>query len=211
MSGPLAPAAFLALAATCAPGADPARLSDYSLVESARDPLAINVNGAGGGAQHAATMEAAVALATRLVAAGRSVDLGLMQLNSAHLGEPGMPRTVAEAMEPCRNVAAGAAVLAAADHQAACIYNTGKPGCTNGYPEKVAASAAQRLRGRISASTPAPAATPMPARAPQADPDAPPSWAVFAERRPRPTEPQGDREAAPAVTVTASQTENIPR
>lgn len=207
---------FLQLAASCAPGADPARLADYAQVESARDPLAINVNGAGGGAQHAATMAAAVALATRLIAAGRSVDLGLMQLNSAHLGESGMPRTAAEAMEPCRNVAAGAAVLAAADRQAACLYNTGRTGCANGYPEKIAAATTQRLRRdtaapATAASAPMPPAARWPAASSRNDPDSPPGWAVFAVRRPHRTEPNGDREAAPALTVTASHTEDIVR
>jgi type IV secretion system protein VirB1 len=137
--------AFLALALACAPGSDPNRLADYAQVESSRNALALNLNGPGGGEQHATTMEEAVAIASRLIAAGRSVDLGIMQLNSAHLGEPGMPATVAEAMEPCRNIAAGAAVLAAADRQSACIYNTGKPGCTNGYPARIAAATARRI------------------------------------------------------------------
>ena len=122
-----------------------ARLSDYATVESHGNTLAINLNGRGGGEQHASTMDEAIAIATRLIAAGRSVDLGILQLNSQHIGEPGMPQTVAEALEPCANIQAGAAVLAAADRQASCIYNTGKPGCFNGYPEKIIAASLSRM------------------------------------------------------------------
>jgi type IV secretion system protein VirB1 len=158
-------AALMALASACAPDMDAPRLADYAMVESGGNPRAINLNGAGGGEQHASSLDDAIAIATRLIGAGRSVDLGLMQLNSAHLGAPGMPRTVAEALEPCRNVAAGAAVLASADRQAACIYNTGRPGCSNGYPDRIAAAAARRRNTiAVSAAFPPvkPAAQPTP-------------------------------------------------
>ena len=38
------------------------------------------------------------------------------------------------------NICVGAAILAEAERQVACIYNTGKPGCANGYPERIAAA-----------------------------------------------------------------------
>ena len=172
MSG-LTVAAFSALAlTTCHLPLTAARVdrdSDYAMTESGGDPLALNLNGPGGGGIHLKTVEDAVALASRLIAAGRSVDLGLMQVNSAHLGESGMPATVAELLEPCANIRAGDAILAAADRQAACIYNTGKPGCANGYPEKILSAAAQRT------FSPAPSAA---AAAPPQD--KPRTWDVWA-------------------------------
>jgi type IV secretion system protein VirB1 len=165
-----------------------ARLSDYADVESGGNTLAINVNCARGtvcrdaGERHAATLEEAVAIASRLVAAGRSVDLGLLQINSAHLGEPGMPATVAEAMEPCTNIRAGVAILAAADRQSACIYNTGRPGCTNGYPEKIQAAAAWRLPLVTTGAQSAAASSAQPAPKPQSE-----DIDLFAEARARPS------------------------
>jgi hypothetical protein len=135
-------AVFLQLAAACAPGMPANQPADFAQVESGRDPLSINVNGPGGGELHFRTMDEAVARATRLISAGRSAGLGIMQLNSAHLDESRMLQTIAEAMEPCRNIQAGAAVLATADRQAACIYNRGRPGFLNSYPEKIQAASA---------------------------------------------------------------------
>jgi type IV secretion system protein VirB1 len=54
----------------------------------------------------------ALAYARRRVAAGGSIDLGITQLNSAHLGP--MHLTVDEAFEPCTNIAMGMNVLQAA-------------------------------------------------------------------------------------------------
>jgi hypothetical protein len=56
-----------------------------------------------------ATADEAIGYARRRVADGASVDLGLSQLNSAHLREFGI--SVDEAFDPCRNVALGMYVL----------------------------------------------------------------------------------------------------
>jgi type IV secretion system protein VirB1 len=205
VTGEIALAAFLQLASACAPGMDANRLADFAQVESGRNTLAINLNGPGGGEQHAATMDEAVTLASRLIAAGRSVDLGILQLNSQHLGEPGMPRTVAEAMEPCRNIKAGASVLAEADRAAACIYNTGRPGCSNGYPERIQAATARRVGGGpvIAAA----ASTPVPAAPPSDEDPLLPGWEVYVRPTPRAPKAAGAREATSVVTLTASKTE----
>lgn len=217
-------AAAAQLAAACAPGVAFETLAAVMRAESGFDTLAVNVNGSDGGRRHPATREAAAALATALIAAGRSVDLGLMQVNSGNLHALGL--SVADAFEPCANLRAGARLLRAgyvaavhdvADPQRALRiafsrYNTGDParGFANGYVARVQAAAeavvpAIRLRGE--AAGPARAADPPAA---EDDPDAPPAWDVWARatyvRRPArsaaaspaPAE-EGAAEAAPAL------------
>lgn len=97
----------------------------------------------------------AAMLARRYIQAGYSVDLGLAQINSRNLTRLGM--TVEDAFNPCRNLAAGAAILrqnfvAASNDQppqarlrvALSMYNTGSRsrGFSNGYVDKVLANAA---------------------------------------------------------------------
>jgi len=184
---PLDVATFLAIAAACAPQVAPETLLAMARVESGLEPLAIGVNGPAPRGLRPARLEAAVANASALIAAGRSVDLGLAQINSRNLARLGLtPRT---AFEPCRNLAAGARVLEAGyrratpapgQEQAALrtalsYYNTGHPsrGLRNGYVAKVAAAA----RGGMSAST---ERRPEAAIAPE--PPAP-AWDVFARAR----------------------------
>ena len=195
-------AVFVGLAAACAPSVAPETLAAVARAESGLRPFAIGVNGPGGGPLYPPTREAAVALATDLIErGGRSVDLGLMQVNSANLRPLGL--TVADAFEPCRNVAAGARVLregyaaarrSEADtqralHVALSRYNTGDPerGFANGYVTRVQGSAevvvpAIRLRGEAAASARLVAPIPAPAlMTPDDDPDAPPEWDVWAQ------------------------------
>lgn len=189
--------AFAALAAQCAPALAPEKLAAVAHVESGLRALALNVNGAGGGPRRASTMEEAVALAELSIAAGQSVDLGLMQVNSRHL--PRFRLTVAQAMEPCRNVALGAWLLTDAERAAAaCVYNTGRADCrrpsgTNGYPEKIRAAAARLAK----TERPGPA---PPQQRPEPRPEA--SWDVWAEPAPAPAPPpeppDGEDDAAPS-------------
>jgi type IV secretion system protein VirB1 len=131
----------------CAPAIHPVTLEAVIRVESGGNPLALNVNGLRVQPPPARNAREAEATAERFIAAGYSVDLGLMQVNSRNL--PALGLTVAEALEPCANVRAGAAILAAdyaiATHQlgegqgalrsALSRYNTGDPvrGFVNGY------------------------------------------------------------------------------
>ncbi len=169
-------AAFLGLAATCAPGVAPETLAAVARAESGFDTLAINVNGPGGGRVRPASAGEAVARARALMAAGRSVDLGLMQVNSRNLDWLGL--SIEDAFDPCRSVAAGARVLTAFSG-----YNTGSPrrGFANGYVARVLAADA--------ANDGAPA---RPAPAPPAGVPAPPppeSWDVWAVPAPKPQAP----------------------
>ncbi|PZR09430.1 MAG: conjugal transfer protein [Azospirillum brasilense] len=187
------------LAARCAPSVAFETLAAVMRTESGFRPFALGVNGPGGGAIFPETREAAVALATDLIVRqGRSVDLGLMQVNSGNLRALGL--TVAEVLNPCTNLAAGARILregyaaasrGEADPQRALRvafsrYNTGHPerGFDNGYVQRVQGAAevvvpAIRLRGETAVAPPRPAATPVP-ELPDDDPDAPPEWDVWA-------------------------------
>jgi type IV secretion system protein VirB1 len=126
-----------------------------------------------------------VAEATAWIGRGDSVDLGLMQVNSANLVSLGM--TVGEAFDACASLAAGAAILRAAygggqspaEQQVALLialsrYNTGSPfkGILNGYARKVIRNARSQPGSEAKVTAQA-----LP---PAADPNVPPSWDVWA-------------------------------
>ena len=149
--------AVAALAAQCAPTVAPSTLLSIARVESGFDPLAIGVNRPVPGRLHPGTPTAAAALATRLIASGADIDLGIAQINSKNLGRLGL--TIAEAFDPCANLAASAQVIAAAylraasgaaDPQAALrtalsYYNTGDPGSITTVHADSAALAFEQL------------------------------------------------------------------
>jgi type IV secretion system protein VirB1 len=182
-------AAFLGLAAACAPGVAPETLAAIARTESGFDTLAIGVNGVGGGRVRSTSTVEAVARGKSLIAAGRSVDLGLMQINSRNLSWLGM--TVEDAFDPCRSVAAGARVLTAFSG-----YNTGSPsrGFANGYVARVLAADTANKPGRGHL-----APAPLPGSVPAA---CVPSWDVWghcpaAEQAPRNPDPADADEQAP--------------
>lgn len=153
------------------------------MTESGLDPLALHDNTTDrkedAGSRRQATSDAA-----RWVERGDSVDIGLMQINSANL--PALGLSVTTALDPCASMAAGAAILRAAyggggtpaDRQAALLialsrYNTGSPlkGILNGYDRRVLANAGTQSL---------PALSPLaPAESPS-NPAAPPSWNISA-------------------------------
>ncbi len=119
------------LAATCAPQVAPATLAAIAKTESGLDPFAIGDNTAHR-SYHLVAKPEAVALAARLATEGHDLDLGLMQINQRNFGWLGLAAD--NAFEPCRSLAAGAAVLTAFSR-----YNTGSPraGFENGYVARV--------------------------------------------------------------------------
>ena len=154
--------AILALVHQCAPGIAPEALLSIVSVESTFDPLAINVNHVG--RLHAGTADAAVAIATRWITAGYSVDLGLAQVNSNNLGWTGL--SIADAFAPCANLAAAEKILtlsyARASREAQgldaisrtfSLYNSGntRTGFRNNYVARVWRAAGQVVR-QIAAS-----------------------------------------------------------
>jgi type IV secretion system protein VirB1 len=207
------------LAARCAPSVAFETLAAVMRAESGIKPFALGVNGPEGGPLFPKTHEAAVTLATDLIQRqGRSVDLGLMQVNSGNLRVLGL--TVAEVLDPCTNLAAGARILregyaaarrSEADPQRALRvafsrYNTGhfERGFANGYVQRVQHAAevvvpAIRLDGEMVRAPQRRAADPA-LEMSDDDPDAPPEWDVWARAthasRPR-------RMAAPRETPVA--------
>ena len=140
---------FAGLAARCAPGVSAWVLYGVARTESNFDPWVLHDNSIHASASPA-SLAAAVAQATAWIVEGHSVDLGLMQINSANL--PALGMTIDQALDPCASLAGGAAVLRAAygadpvnDGQQAAllmalsIYNTGSPlkGIMNGYARRV--------------------------------------------------------------------------
>jgi len=139
---------FEEVAAQCAPGIHPQTLAAVVGHESNFDPLAIGVKGV---SVKVRTLEEAVSSASRLIAEGKSVDMGLGQINAANLRRLGL--SVREVFDPCINLAAAARILTEnyqearkqlGDEQSALNaalsqYNTGNrvSGLKNGYVAKV--------------------------------------------------------------------------
>lgn len=179
-----------ALVDRCAPQVAVETLVSIATVESGLDPLAIGVNGAPVVRVSAATASEAAIKAQALIDQGRSIDLGIAQINSRNLARLGL--AVADAFDPCRNLAAAQAILvedfgrsagSRTDVQAALRaslsrYNTGDParGLTNGYVTRVVQAAAKvvpALQVNTTTSTPLSEAEAAPT-------PSPPAWDVFA-------------------------------
>jgi type IV secretion system protein VirB1 len=212
------------LAARCAPQVAVETIASVMQMESGFQLFAIGVNGPGGGPIMPATQEAAVAIASDLIVRQRrSVDLGLMQINSRNL--PALGLTIADAFDPCRNIAAGAVLLQEGytaarrtedDPQRALSvalsrYNTGNAerGFANGYVTRVRDAAevvvpAIRLRADIGSAPGEPPRQSLASAPAIEDPDAPPAWDVWARAayigRPRPT-PTATPESGPAASL----------
>lgn len=166
----LTTAAVLSLVMQCSPGLDPKLLTGFAQQESGYDPLALHINQMPPGWLQPRANSAADAaqIAARFISDGRSVDLGMMQINSKNLGLLGLG--LAEAFDPCRSIAAAGKLIALMSR-----YNTGSPtaGVQNGY--------ASSVTGRIHALK---VAAEAPDRIPQASPPhpAPPEEVVLDDR-----------------------------
>lgn len=139
----------------CAPNVAPSTMMAVIRVESGGNPLALNVNGKQRLARQPASRQEAVAWASWLVGKGYSVDIGLAQVNSAHLAR--FNASVDQLLDPCTNLSAGARILSenyadaarryglgqVALRAAISAYNTGnhRDGFRNGYVGKVVAAA----------------------------------------------------------------------
>jgi type IV secretion system protein VirB1 len=93
----------------CAPTVAPATIEAIVRVESRGDPLALYINGDGIGAIHVTSIDAAVAIARQAVAAGYTVDIGLMGLNTRTLQQ--FHVSIEDAFDRCTNLRIGGAVL----------------------------------------------------------------------------------------------------
>lgn len=189
-------ATFVQLAAACGPAVHVETLASVARAESGFNPLVIHDNTTGRTYQPASAGDA-TRLAAGLIAQRHSVDLGLMQVNSANLA--GLGLSIADSFDPCQNIRAGARVLVAAykapgggaDVQPALLqafsrYNTGRPdrGFTNGYIRRVQFAASQivpaiRLAGSARLGE---TGGDDPPASPTAPPP-PPAWDVYARAR----------------------------
>lgn len=148
-AAPLAEADFSNLARDCAPSISPAILRAVAKTESGLDPIALHDDTTGEKDNPTSEMQAQ-AEASRWMRHGDSVDIGLMQINSANF--PALGLSAQTALDPCASLAAGATVLRAAygggntpaEQQVALLlalsrYNTGSPfrGIMNGYARSV--------------------------------------------------------------------------
>jgi len=153
------PADLPALVEQCAPGVGANTMHALIATESKGNPWALNDNDAAPNRQPVSRQEAAVS-AKALIAAGHRVDIGLTQVDSENLGA--LHLSVDQILEPCTNIAAGAAILAA-DYRTAVrtygegqqallaafsAYNTGKltAGFANGYVNRILAHRGERVQ-----------------------------------------------------------------
>ncbi|PLZ01774.1 lytic transglycosylase [Burkholderia sp. WAC0059] len=108
-------AAFLLLAQQCAPAVAPATMAAVVRVESDFNPYAIGVVH-GHLDRQPVSLDEARATVRALDAAGWNYSVGLAQVNRANWLRAGL--TPATAFDPCRNLAAGAAILQGCFEQA---------------------------------------------------------------------------------------------
>jgi len=217
-------AAILALAADPRCGAAPAgsefqsRLAAIALHESGGDAFIIGLNadrvrGLPAAAIRSSTAQEAAARAAALLAQGRSIDLGLMQLNSAQLAGHGL--TVETAFDACRSMAAGA------DHYAADVqavwslahrrYNTGSTERGAAYAAGVEA-VLNRVRVQQTGLPASPAQSSLVPQQPPAPPPCAPAWDAWAlaqcsaRQVKRPAPPADGIPAVPVLTATLGET-----
>jgi type IV secretion system protein VirB1 len=107
----------------CALNVAPATMDAVIRVEHG-SPTAINVNKLAGPQPKASTVQEAVAITKRYMAAGYTVDMGWSQLNSANLVRLGY--TVEDAFDQCKNIAAGGMILSGFYGKAVQQYGEGQ-------------------------------------------------------------------------------------
>jgi type IV secretion system protein VirB1 len=118
---------MIELILACAPGVAPTTIQEIIRVESNRNPIAVNINTKGGipyPFKKPKTKQQAIALAYSAIAAGHTVDMGYMQVNSANLKWLGY--TVREMFHECTNLKAGSRILKTAYSDAAAIHGPGQ-------------------------------------------------------------------------------------
>jgi type IV secretion system protein VirB1 len=102
------PLDFIALAQQCAPEVSPVTMAAIVRTESGFDPYAIGVAN-GRLVRQPASLSEAVATAHALSATGWNFSVGLAQVNRTNWHAYGLNEQ--SAFDPCRNLAAGAAIL----------------------------------------------------------------------------------------------------
>ena len=140
-------ALFVQVAGSCpAAGVPVERMVATAQVESGFNTTAIHDN-ATDRSYAPANVPDAVALARSLLAQGHRIDAGLMQITDANWQRLGL--NVETVFDARANICAGKTVLADAysiERRVSCRYNTGKPDCSNGYPERIDRGASYAAR-----------------------------------------------------------------
>lgn len=170
---PLTAAAFIALAASCAPLVGAETLLAVAKTESALEPLAIHDN-MRRQSYNPLDKDQALQISRSLIRQGHSLDLGLLQVNTGNFQWLGL--TLEQAFDPCSSITAGAAVLTAFSQ-----YNTGSPraGFHNGYVGRVV-KVAQAIKDGQETPTAHHAAPPA-----KAVETLPHDWDVFPDEAPQ--------------------------
>ncbi len=113
-----------ALIAQCAYNTHPDTVRAIIQVESAGNPYAIGVNFGGSNNKRPTNAAEAGQIARKLIAKGKNIDMGLMQINSASMRRFGLSP---EAMfDPCTNIRVGTKILSINYSQAVEIYGPGE-------------------------------------------------------------------------------------
>jgi type IV secretion system protein VirB1 len=149
----IAPLLVSALLNTYAPQMPKSVAAGIVSVESSGDAWALNDDTARR-SYRPRTYAEAVALAHSLIDAGHSVDLGLAQCNSQHIGEPGV--TVEAMLHPGPNLVASQRIFlrdltaSNGDLRAALSrYNSGSPTASLAYADKVLAASSSSYGSAI--------------------------------------------------------------
>ena len=208
---PLAVLAQLALSCPAVTAFPPGRVLDRvastAQAESGLETTAVHDNTTRQSYRPASETEA-VALVSALHLQGHSLDAGIMQVNDSNWARLGL--TPETAFDPRANICAGMTVLAEAysvERRVSCRYNSGRPNCTNGYPERIEdalhhlramkpiAPAETQPQASLTAMLP-PVADPFIRHAPAREVTFAPSFRPAAQLR------DGTRPAAPAVPAS---------
>ncbi|MBZ5763491.1 MULTISPECIES: type IV secretion system lytic transglycosylase VirB1 [Rhizobium] len=154
-AAPLSLMTFDRYAQECGPSVASSTLAAIAKVESQLDPLAMHDNTTGE-TLHWNEQARAIRSASDRLQAGHSIDVGLMQINSANFST--LRLSIGEAFEPCPSLSAAARILVKSYRggtttkerqqslrQALSMYNTGDPqdGFANGYVRRVEVAAQQ--------------------------------------------------------------------
>jgi type IV secretion system protein VirB1 len=188
---------FLALFALCAPQVHPTTLNALIAAESNFQIYAVHVNGTEQQPPRPANRIDASRLVSQLIADGKSVDVGLGQINSKNFDALGL--TPATAFDPCTNISAAGQILTANYERAArrlpndealtaalSAYNTGNAtgGIRNGYVQRVQQQASYVVPALARPSTLHRDTRPVPVRLTSSSTPSPTDWSTY-ERQDR--------------------------
>ncbi|MBT1077205.1 lytic transglycosylase domain-containing protein [Geobacter grbiciae] len=156
---------FSSLCGQCGPAVEPSTSLAIIKVESGGNPYAIGDN-TERKSYAPRSKEEAVTVASKLLAQGHNIDMGLMQINSIHLRP--MKLSLDEVFDPCRNIKAGSTILAdfyrrndrpgedkiTVLYKALSAYNTGSAWRGPGYINKILQAAGVGYRVALNGSAP---------------------------------------------------------